>query len=259
MAATGVVGLLASEEDAEVVVVPGASSSTPSRHPYVAVFDPLDGSSNVAACIPTGTIWGLHQGTATPPSLADALAPASSLVASGYALYSSSTLLVLSTGGDRGTHGFTLDPATGAWLLSHPAIRAPRRGQIYSLNDARYADWPPPLRAYIDAVRSGRGQSGKQYAARYVCSLVADLHRTLLYGGWAGNPRPHLRRVYECGPLAHLTVAAGGAATDGVGEVMAATPASLHERAPFFAGSADDVAELLTYGDVRQGAKKYDV
>ena len=129
------------------------------------------------------------------------------------------------------------------------------------MNDARFDDWSPALRKYVSDVRAGRGQSRKQYAARYVCSLVADLHRTLLYGGWAGNPRSHLRRVYEAAPLSAVTEAAGGRATDGASQsALDVAPEALHSRAPFFAGSSLDIAELLSYGDVRQsGKKKYDV
>lgn len=262
MTAAGCVGLIATEEDDECVPVAGAVAAD-GGPPFVAVFDPLDGSSNIAACIPTGTIWGLYRASSSPPATpADALQPGSSLVAAGYALYSSATMLVLTTGpaGGRGVTGFTLDREAGTWVATHPSIRVPPRGQFYSLNDARFDDWAPALQRYIADVRAGKGQSKKQYAARYVCSLVADLHRTILYGGWAGNPRSHLRRVYEAAPLAAIMEAAGGAASDGEGRVLDVTPNALHARAPFFAGSAEDIAELVSYGDVRQvGAKKYDV
>ena len=283
LAATGVVGLLASEEDEEVVEVEkkeegGGKSSPPSSSlPFVAVFDPLDGSSNIAACIPTGTIFGIYKRTdagekqdknaaAASSSLVErqALQPGRSLLLAGYSLYSSATMLVLTLSGGSetaGTHGFTLDPETDSFVCTHPRIRVPERGQFYSLNDARFDDWSPALRKYVSDVRAGRGQSRKQYAARYVCSLVADLHRTLLYGGWAGNPRSHLRRVYEAAPLSAVTEAAGGRATDGASQsALDVAPEALHSRAPFFAGSSLDIAELLSYGDVRQsGKKKYDV
>lgn len=305
LAKTGVVGLLASEEDEEVVVVGEKDGET--SLPFVAVFDPLDGSSNIAACIPTGTIFGIYRrgrnsnakananagakakananananasgggggrggGNAEGGDEAgksalerEALRPGRELLLAGYSLYSSATMLVLTlSGGDEaaGTHGFTLDPSSGSFVCTHPRIRVPERGQFYSLNDARFDDWSPALRRYVTAVRAGRGESGKQYAARYVCSLVADLHRTLLYGGWAGNPRGHLRRAYEAAPLGALTEAAGGRATDGeAASVLDVAPGALHSRAPFFAGSRLDIAELLSYGDVRQvGKKKYDV
>ena len=289
LAGTGVVGLLASEEDEEVVVVgrkktggenSSSSSSSSAPLPFVAVFDPLDGSSNIAACIPTGTIFGVYrrreeegeegedegQGgkSAAAPLERHALRPGRELLLAGYSLYSSATMLVLTLSGGSeaaGTHGFTLDRDIDQFVCTHPRIRVPQRGQFYSLNDARFDDWSPELRKYISTVRSGKGQSGKQYAARYVCSLVADLHRTLLYGGWAGNPRSHLRRVYEAAPLSAVTEAAGGRATDGdASSALDVAPEALHSRAPFFAGSSLDIAELLSYGDVRQsGKKKYDV
>lgn len=290
LAKTGVVGLLASEEDEEVVVVEGAggkgdekSSSSPPL-PFVAVFDPLDGSSNIAACIPTGTIFGVYRRRKSGGSssggekeekkeegekeesdtLEQVLRPGRELLLAGYSLYSSATMLVLTLSGGcekAGTHGFTFDPVSNQFVCTHPRIRVPERGQFYSLNDARFDDWSAPLQSYISTVRSGQGESKKQYAARYVCSLVADLHRTLLYGGWAGNPRAHLRRVYEAAPLSAVTVAAGGRATDGrAASVLDVCPEALHSRAPFFAGSRDDITELLSFGDVRQtGKKKYDV
>ena len=289
LAGTGVVGLLASEEDEEVVVVGVGEENSPSAPlPFVAVFDPLDGSSNIAACIPTGTIFGVYRraddgggggkggddesaaaaaaavAAAAAPPERQALRPGRDLLLAGYALYSSATMLVLTLSGGSeaaGAHGFTLDPEAGSFVCTHPRIRVPQRGQFYSLNDARFDDWSPELRRYVSDVRAGKGQSGKQYAARYVCSLVADLHRTLLYGGWAGNPRAHLRRVYEAAPLSAVAEAAGGRATDGeAASALDVAPEALHSRAPFFAGSSLDIAELLGYGDVRQsGKKKYDV
>ena len=138
-------------------------------------------------------------------------------------------------------------------------MTCPKRGQIYSLNDARFDDWPEGLRRYVSDVRSGRGETGKQYSARYVCSLVADFHRTLHYGGWCGNPRPHLRLVYEANPLAFLAAAAGGSGSDGGNEVLSKTPRALHERTCLFLGSEEDVKELESYGDVQQGAAEYTV
>lgn len=259
LARTGLVGVLASEEEDEAVVVTTGLTA----NKYVAVFDPLDGSSNLASSLPTGSIWGLYRAASPTPAPADALQPGSALVAAGYALYSSATVAVVSLGLGRGAHAFARCPASGAWrCTSGPAgVRVPARGQTYSLNDARAGDWPPGLAAYVEAIRSGTGRSGKKYAARYVCALVADLHRTLVggVGGWAANPRPHLRRVYEAAPLAFVTVAAGGAATDGAGPVLDAVPEALHARAPLWLGSADDIEELLSYGEVRQGVTKYEV
>lgn len=249
------------------------------------MFDPLDGSRNLDVAIPTGTIFGFYDGAEAPQGVAgaaaddaddndggggplDALAlqPGSRLVAAGYALYSSATVLALTVGGGR-LAMFHLDPSSspssgggggggGEWVLVDGDVRIPRRGQIYSLNDARQFDWPAGLRRYVDAVRRGEGETGKQYSARYVCSLVADLHRTILQGGWCGNPRPHLRLVYEGNPLAMVVEQAGGRASDGARRVLGIEPEALHQRLPLFMGSEDDVAELESYGDVQQGAGK---
>lgn len=233
---------LVSEEAAEPELL--------SQGKYLVAFDPLDGSSNVACSIPTGSIFaiwdiGEHAVSGGAGGVAPLLLPrGSQQVAAGYALFSSACHLVLTLG--RGTHGFTLEPG-GDFYLTHPHMRCPPRGPYYSLNEGRSADWPPSLRRYIDNVKNDRRMS-----SRYVCSLVADMHRTLLLGGWAGNPRAHLRTLYEAFPMAFLTEQAGGSATDGKGRILDLEPASFHARTPLFAGSCDDIAELLTYGDVRQ-------
>lgn len=125
-------------------------------------------------------------------------------------------------------------------------------GQIYSVNDARYFDWPEGLRRYIDTIRQGKGKNPKKYSARYICSLVADLHRTLLYGGVAMNPRDHLRLVYEANPLSLLVEQAGGRGSDGKNRILSMQPVRLHQRLPLFMGSLEDMEELESYGDVQQ-------
>lgn len=125
-------------------------------------------------------------------------------------------------------------------------------GQIYSVNDARYFDWPLGLRRYIDDIRQGKGQYPKKYSARYICSLVADLHRTILYGGIAMNPRSHLRLLYEANPLSFLVEQAGGKGSDGKRRILDIEPKKLHERLPLFLGSPKDILELESYGDVQQ-------
>lgn len=258
LTASGKAFALASEENDAPMVVGSANS------PFIVVFDPLDGSRNIDAAIPTGTIFGVYgrkQSTDSSASLdqvtAEVLQPGTAQLAAGYSLYSSATMMVISVG--RGTHGFTLDPLSGQFLLTHPNIQIPARGQIYSLNDARYWDWPQGLRNYIDTIRQGKGQLPKQYSARYICSLVADFHRTLLYGGWAANPRSHLRLVYEANPLSFLAEQAGGRGSDGVSRILSTLPTKLHQRLPLFLGSKDDIAELESYKDVQQVGGKYDV
>eukprot|EP00195_Chlamydomonas_chlamydogama_P014589 CAMPEP_0202895650 /NCGR_PEP_ID=MMETSP1392-20130828/4793_1 /ASSEMBLY_ACC=CAM_ASM_000868 /TAXON_ID=225041 /ORGANISM="Chlamydomonas chlamydogama, Strain SAG 11-48b" /LENGTH=332 /DNA_ID=CAMNT_0049580717 /DNA_START=316 /DNA_END=1314 /DNA_ORIENTATION=- len=260
LSASGVVGVMASEEDddpVEVAVQGPGSGAGAADLGYAVVFDPLDGSRNIEVSIPTGTIFGVYNRTGSGAA-ADVLQPGSRQVAAGYSLYSSATMMVITLG--SGAHGFTLDPSIGEFVLTHPNIRIPERGQIYSLNDARYHDWPKGLQTYVDNIRQGKGQFPKQYSSRYVCSLVADFHRTLIYGGWAANPRDHLRLVYEANPLSLLAEQAGGRGSDGKQRILDITPTRLHLRLPLFLGSPLDIAELESYGDVQQlSGKKYEL
>eukprot|EP00252_Welwitschia_mirabilis_P003812 TRINITY_DN13880_c0_g1_i1.p1 TRINITY_DN13880_c0_g1~~TRINITY_DN13880_c0_g1_i1.p1 ORF type:complete len:390 (+),score=78.18 TRINITY_DN13880_c0_g1_i1:106-1275(+) len=247
---SGKVAVMASEEDDEPTLLTKDA-------PYVVVFDPLDGSRNIDASIPTGTIFGIYNkvsNKATPPEakvLENVRQKGAMLAGAGYALYSSATILCISVAGS-GIHCFTLDHSIGEFVLTHPHITIPDRGQIYSVNDARYFDWPEGLKKYIDTIRQGKGQSSKKYSARYICSLVADFHRTLLYGGIAMNPRDHLRLVYEANPLCFLAEQAGGRGSDGKRRILDIQPSKLHQRLPLFLGSKSDIAELESYGDVQQ-------
>ncbi|OEL23300.1 Fructose-1,6-bisphosphatase, chloroplastic [Dichanthelium oligosanthes] len=225
--------------------------------PYVVVTDPLDGSRNIEVSIPTGTIFGIYNRLVELDHLPleeraqlNSLQSGTRLVAAGYVLYSSATILCISFG--AGTHAFTLDWSTGEFILTHPSLQIPPRGQIYSVNDARYFDWPEGLRKYIDTIRQGKGQHPKKYSARYVCSLVADFHRTLIYGGVAMNPRDHLRLVYEANPLSFLAEQAAGRGSDGKNRILSIQPEKLHQRLPLFLGSMEDMLELESYGDVQQ-------
>lgn len=247
---SGKVAVMASEEDDAPVWISDDG-------PFVVVTDPLDGSRNIDASIPTGTIFGIYNRLVELDHLAvderatlNSLQSGTKLVAAGYVLYSSATILCASFG--SGTHAFTLDHSTGDFILTHPRIKIPSRGQIYSVNDARYFDWPEGLRRYIDTVRQGKGKYPKKYSARYICSLVADFHRTLLYGGVAMNPRDHLRLVYEANPLSFLVEQAGGRGSDGKSRILSIQPVELHQRLPLFLGSSEDIEELESYGDVQQ-------
>ncbi|KAK1386265.1 hypothetical protein POM88_024000 [Heracleum sosnowskyi] len=247
---SGKVSVMASEEDDAPVWISD-------NGPFVVVTDPLDGSRNIDASIPTGTIFGIYNRLAEVDHLPveekatiNSLQSGGQLVAAGYVLYSSATIMCISFG--SGTHAFTLDHATGDFILTHPSIKIPPRGQIYSVNDARYFDWPEGLRKYIDTVRQGKGKYPKKYSARYICSLVADFHRTLLYGGVAMNPRDHLRLVYEANPLIFLVEHAGGRGSDGKHKILSIQPVKLHQRLPLFLGSPEDMEELESYGDVQQ-------
>lgn len=219
--------------------------------PYVLLFDPLDGSSNIDVNVSIGTIFSIfkrlspHDG---PVQQRDLLQPGYRQVAAGYVLYGSSTMFVYSAG--MGVHGFTLDPDSGEFLLSHENIRIPARGPVYSVNEGHCSRWDDTTRELVRLFREG-GDGHEPKASRYVGSLVADFHRNLLKGGVflypaavdpAGGPaRPKLRLMYEAAPLAWLAEQAGGYASDGTGPVLRREPASLHERVPLFIGSADDV------------------
>eukprot|EP00747_Dinoflagellata_sp_TGD_P137282 gnl/TRDRNA2_/TRDRNA2_175667_c0_seq4.p1 gnl/TRDRNA2_/TRDRNA2_175667_c0~~gnl/TRDRNA2_/TRDRNA2_175667_c0_seq4.p1 ORF type:complete len:478 (-),score=90.17 gnl/TRDRNA2_/TRDRNA2_175667_c0_seq4:55-1347(-) len=255
---SGKIGVVGSEEEDEPVLVEESYSGK-----YVAVFDPLDGSSNIDAAISTGTIFGIFEegtpGECTIPDekdlssdqvkcLVDALQPGTKLVASGYVMYSSSTIMVMTMG--NGVNGFTLDPAIGEFVLTHPNIQIPKRGKIYSINEANYFDWDPALQTYINNLKAGKGESGDKYSARYIGSMVGDVHRTLLYGGIFGypgdakNPNGKLRLLYEGAPMSFLLEQAGGKSTTGSQRVMDITPSGVHQRIPVFLGSPDDIDEV---------------
>ncbi|WCJ18912.1 Fructose-1 6-bisphosphatase class 1 [Euphorbia peplus] len=247
---SGKVAVMASEEDDAPIWINDDG-------PFVVVTDPLDGSRNIDASIPTGTIFGIYRRLEeldhlpqTEKAMLNSLQSGTRLVAAGYVLYSSATILCATFG--SGTHAFTLDHSTGDFILTHPGIKIPPRGQIYSVNDARYFDWPEGLRRYIDTVRQGKGRYPKKYSARYICSLVADFHRTLMYGGLAMNPRDHLRLVYEANPLSFLVEQTGGRGSDGKNRILSIQPVQLHQRLPLFLGSPEDIDELQSYGNVQQ-------
>ena len=173
------------------------------------------------------------------------LRPGVEQVAAGYILYGPSTMLVLSTG--QGVHGFTLDPGVGEFLLSHPNIRIPEQGYVYSVNEGYREQWDAPAREAVEWFHTARSSRGGPYSSRYVGSLVADFHRTLLYGGiylyppCAGKPEGKLRLMCEASPLAFLAEQAGGKASDGHGRILERIPATLHARTPLYIGSSRDV------------------
>merc|ERR1711990_953156 len=236
----------------------------------VAVFDPLDGSSNVDANIPTGTIFGIYEepegcevdangdGVVSDKEMRDCLGATlqegNKLVVSGYCLYSAATAFVMSFGGGS-CQGFTLDESVGEFVLTQPNMQIPTRGKpIYSINEANRWQRDEPLRNYITALQKGEGETGKPYTARYLGSMVGDIHRTLLYGGIFGYPADtkntngKLRLLYEAAPIAFLMEAAGGKAVGGAGErILEIDPEDVHQRVPCFFGSAKDVDEMRSY------------
>ncbi len=231
----------------------------PSQFPagrYAIAFDPLDGSSNIDVNVSIGTIFAVHRKVSHGPrgTKEDLLQPGRRLVAAGYVVYGSSTMLVMSTG--NGVHGFTLDPSVGEFLQSHPDIRIPKRGQIYSVNEGNYPYWSDGVQKYVNYIKKRDASTGRPYSSRYIGSMVADMHRTLLYGGIFMYPKDRkdptkpvgkLRLLYECAPMAFLTEQAGGAATTGREPILDVRPTDLHQRVPFFAGSLEDVAEVESF------------
>ncbi|PYP71554.1 MAG: class 1 fructose-bisphosphatase [Gemmatimonadetes bacterium] len=243
---TGRVCIAVSEEDEEPMLCPPASR----RGKYVILYDPLDGSTNIDVNVSIGTIFSIHRRVTArkgEPSLADCLQVGRKQVAAGYILYGSSTMLVYTTG--QGVHGFTLDPTIGEFLLSHPDIRTPETGKYYSVNESNWNRWTPAVQRAVAAFKNGDG-GGRMQAknARYIGSLVADIHRNLISGGiflYPADTRSSegkLRLLYEAAPLALVVEQAGGAATDGRRPILDLVPKSLHQRTPLFIGSKADVA-----------------
>jgi len=222
-----------------------------SKGNYIAVFDPLDGSSNIDANISIGTIFGIYRRAdpSKPVSLSDILHPGSELVAAGYAMYGSATLMVFTTGHE--VNGFTLDPSTGEFVLTHPKIKMKPKGAIYSINEGNTVHWDEPTRAYVDSLKFPK--SGKPYSARYVGSMVADVHRTLLYGGifmYPGDKQSKdgkLRLLYEANPMAMIMEVAGGKGSTGTQRILDIVPTNPHQRTPVFLGSKDNVEELESF------------
>ncbi|MFW6078478.1 MAG: class 1 fructose-bisphosphatase [Gemmatimonadota bacterium] len=240
---------MASEESEELLPIPD-------RFPtgkYALLYDPLDGSSNIEANVSIGSIFSLHRKVSDGErgTLEDLLQPGRRQVAAGYVVYGSSTMLVYTTG--KGVHGFTLDPAIGEFLLSHPDIRIPQPGKrIYSVNEAYYARWSKGQRRLVDHLKGLDDEPGAgSFSSRYIGSLVADFHRTLLYGGLfmypadSNNPRGKLRLLYEAAPLAMICEQAGGRAIDGRRDILDVEPEELHQRSPLYIGSSAlvDLAE----------------
>jgi fructose-1,6-bisphosphatase I len=240
---------IASEELDEAVVF-----TDDPRARYVVAFDPLDGSSNIDVNISIGTIFGLWRRIGDGPvGERDFLRPGRELAAAGYVIYGSSTMMVLSTGLGRGVHGFTYDPTVGEFFLSHEDIRIPKKGSTYSINEGNFANWPDEVKKWNAFVKADDKATGRPYGARYVGTLVADAHRTLLRGGIFAYPADKksasgkLRLLYEANPFAFLMEAAGGAATNGTDPILDIQPTKLHQRTGLVLGSPDDVGVFAEF------------
>ncbi len=211
---------------------------------YVIAFDPLDGSSNIDVNVSIGTIFSIHKRISDDEK--NFLQEGYKQIAAGYVIYGSSTMLVYSTG--NGVNGFTLDPSVGLFLLSHPDIKIPEKGKIYSINEANAKKWDiDGLKDFVEALKD------EGYTSRYIGSMVADVHRTLIKGGIFAYPSDKknkngkLRLLYEAAPMAFLIEQAGGRATTGKMEILDVKPESIHQRVPVFLGSKKEINQLLEY------------
>jgi fructose-1,6-bisphosphatase I len=245
---TGRLAVMASEEHPDILPIPDHYPTGP----YVLLFDPLDGSSNIDVNVSIGTIFAIYRRKSLEGrgTLDDCLQQGRDLVAAGYVIYGASTMLVYSTG--QGVHGFTLDPSVGEFLLSHPNIQFPNKPKYYSTNQGYELYWSEGVRRYTAWLQGKDGSNKKPLSMRYIGSMVADFHRNLLSGGIFYYPADtkdgalshgKLRLVYECAPMAFLAEQAGGAASDGHQRILDIQPSSLHDRIPFFVGNQELVAK----------------
>jgi fructose-1,6-bisphosphatase I len=236
---------IGSEEEEDIIEVANTKGN------YIVLFDPLDGSSNIDVNVSIGTIFSIYRrpkdhqnSTVTEEVLQKGVLQ----VAAGYILYGSSTMMVYTTG--HGVNGFTLDPSIGEFLLSHPAMKIPQKGRIYSTNQGHFNSFSEPLQRYIKHLQMRDDASGRPYNLRYIGTMVSDVHRTLLYGGiffypgTASAPEGKLRLMYECNPMAFVIEQAGGRASTGHERILDIQPQKLHQRVPVFLGSYEDVCEV---------------
>ncbi|PKB15462.1 class 1 fructose-bisphosphatase [Flavobacterium sp. 5] len=238
---------IASEENDEFITVQGSDNSHNNK--YVILMDPLDGSSNIDVNVSVGTIFSVYRRitpVGTPVKSEDFLQPGTAQVAAGYVIYGTSTMLVYTTG--QGVNGFTLNPAIGTFYLSHPKMKCPEDGSIYSVNEGNYIHFPQGVKDYIKYCQ--QEEDDRPYSSRYIGSLASDIHRNMIKGGVYLYPtsskaiKGKLRLLYECNPMAFIIEQAGGKASDGVNRVLEITPTSLHERTAFFCGSTNMVEKI---------------
>jgi fructose-1,6-bisphosphatase I len=238
---------IASEENDDFITIQGSDKGNNNK--YVLLMDPLDGSSNIDVNVSVGTIFSVYRRISevgTPVTLEDFLQTGVNQVAAGYVLYGTSTIFVYTTG--HGVNGFTLNPAIGTFYLSHPKIKIPEEGEIYSVNEGNYVHFPQGVKDYIKYCQLE--EENRPYTSRYVGSLVSDIHRNMIKGGVYLYPTStktrngKLRLLYECNPIAFITEQAGGKASDGFSRIMDIEPTSLHERVPFYCGSTNMVNKI---------------
>jgi len=235
---------IASEEEDDFVSINSYDENHQNK--YIVLIDPLDGSSNIDVNVSVGTIFSVYRRVTpvgTPVTLEDFLQKGSQQVAAGYIVYGTSTMLVYTTG--AGVNGFTLNPAIGSFYLSHPDMKFPEDGNIYSVNEGNYIQFPQGVKDYIKYCQ--KDEDDRPYTSRYIGSLVSDFHRNMIKGGIymypqsSKNPNGKLRLLYECNPMAFLAEQASGKASDGFTRILDIKPTELHERVPFICGSKNMV------------------
>lgn len=245
-----VCGLASEEEDTfvEFTEEPAQGSE------FVVLIDPVDGSSNIDVNVAVGTIFSIYRRVSPvngPVTEADFLQKGTEQVAAGYVLFGSSTLMVYTSG--HGVHAFTFDPSIGVFYLSHEAMKIPNTGSIYSINEGNYAHFPEGVKKYLKYCQEVDPATSRPYTSRYVGSLVSDFHRNLIKGGiyiypsFGNHPNGKLRLLYECNPLAFIMEQAGGLASHGYGPIVDVEPTELHQRTPYFIGSADMVKKAEAF------------
>lgn len=241
---------IASEEEDHFVTINSIDQNHQNK--YVVLIDPLDGSSNIDVNVSVGTIFSIYKRVTpvgTPVQIEDFLQKGSEQVAAGYVIYGTSTMLVYTTG--NGVNGFTLNPAIGTFYLSHPNIKFPEEGTIYSVNEGNYLDFPMGIKKYIKYCQEEN--ENRPYTSRYIGSLVSDFHRNMIKGGiymypkGSRNPNGKLRLLYECNPMAFIAEQADGKSSDGYRRTMEVTPTELHQRIPFICGSKKMVLKLEAF------------
>jgi len=239
---------IASEEEERFIILENEAGL---NGKYVVLIDPIDGSSNIEVNVSIGTIFAIYRrisNVGSPAKKEDFLQQGSEQVAAGYVIFGSSTMLVFTTG--NGVNGFTYDPSVGVFYLSHPNIKIPNTGKIYSVNEGNFEYFSPEVQSYIRYCKSIDPNTNRPYTSRYIGSMIADFHRNLLKGGiymypaTSISPNGKLRLLYECNPMAFLIEQAGGKASDGFRRLMDIQPDELHQRTPIFAGSMDMVNQL---------------
>ena len=238
---------IASEEEDNYVTIKGKHGTNENK--YIVLMDPLDGSSNIDVNVSVGTIFSIYRRVTpigTPVETVDFLQRGNQQVAAGYVVYGTSTMLVLTSG--HGVNGFTLNPAIGSFYLSHPNMKYPEIGKIYSINEGNYVHFPQGVKDYLKYCQEEK--EGRPYTSRYIGSLVSDFHRNMIKGGIylyptsTKNPQGKLRLLYECNPMAFLAEQSNGKASDGYMRILDIKPTELHQRVPFFCGSKSMVEKV---------------